>query len=1127
MFSSAKTTWVTALLSLVLALGLPLAAQIGSGQIVGVVQDPTGAVIPGASVTLRHVDTGTERVISTNEVGRYRALNLQPGEYEITAESSGFGTIKRGGITLTVGQTATVDFSLQVAAAAEVVTVTEDVPIAEPDRTAYTALVSEESVENLPINGRRFTDFQLLSPTVQADGPFGLVSYRGISGLYNNNMVDGADNNQAFFSEARGRTRTPYVRSQASIKEFEVGLSNYSAEFGRAVGGTINAVTKSGGNNFHGEAFYFIRDDAFNAQNPFNKAESIEQPKDRRQQLGFSMGGPLAQDKVFWFLNYDKQHRNFPGVAVDDRGFRDFNENLFTDPAFDMSLVAEGDDPLTDDPICDFALVGNGDPVQGQARCEAARQNILDQLGVFSRKGLNDVALGKLDWNINDRHTLGGQYNYHQWRSPNGIQTQDRTNDTPLANGFDGVRSDQVLIKLNSIINDTNLNEFRFQYARDFEQQRQNAPGPSVTHDNDIDVDGFGMRNFLPRAAFPDEDRYQFVDNYSWVRGRHLIKAGIDINHVRDRQVNLFQGGGVYDYDAFQDFAMDFPISGIPTTIDAGGDGLVGTVDDLTGRHYDDFAQAFDLESGGIGRVAFDTTDWNFYIQDSWKVHPHLTLNLGLRYEFTDLPDIPQGKFGCVSAGTCPEFAGLPANIQALVMGINSDKNNWAPRVAFAWDVGGRQKFIVRAGYGLYYGRTSNSALAAGLFESDAITRASIFLESRDDPAAAPVFPNTFCTPALGTPGTDSTCTLPAVSGDINLNLFAEDYVRPLIHSGEFELEYAVTPNTSLSATYLASRGNRLPSFVDFNLPDPSDIVTIIDGSSGSTLATLPFYVRFQPFPGPVRPLADFGSVILSESVVNSWYNGLVLRAKRRFTDGLLFDFHYTWAHSLDDGQGSTTFFAFFSERVDPRDRSREYGDSRFDVRNSFTGNVVWDPPFERIENNGLRNAFEGFVFSGIVRLRDGFAHDGELNMNFSPSAVFFGMGAISTFTANGSGADDRVPWLARNFGETTGLANFDFRIKREFRFGEGKKIVFLWEAFNLFNRTNFSQFAEDAFRGDFNCTKGGVLANPGPVSTFAPCDPGSITVTATPRSDFLEPEAASTTFYRPRQMQFGFKFIW
>lgn len=1104
------------LLAAVLSLAVPTSAQIGVGQIVGVVEDPTGAVIPGARITVRHVATGTERELSTNAVGQYRALNLRPGEYEMTVEMTGFGTIKRDGIILTVGQTATIDFTMQVAAAAEVVTVTEDAPITEPDRTAYTALVPEEAVANLPINGRRWENFVLLTPTVQPDGDFGLVSYRGISGLYNNNMVDGADNNQAFFSEARGRTRTSYTTSQAAIKEFQVGLSNYSAEFGRAAGGTVNAVTKSGSNAFHGEAFYFIRDDATNAANPFNKAQGLEQVKDTRQQLGFSMGGPVAQDKVFWFLNYDKQHRNFPGVAVDDNLFRDFNGNLFTDPAFDLSAVAEGDDPLTDDPICDFALVGNGDPVQGQARCEGARQLILDQLGVFNRKGLNDVALGKLDWNINDKHTLGGQYNYHQWRSPNGIQTQDRTNDTPLANGFDGVRTDTVLIRLNSLFTDTTINEFRFQYARDFEFQRNNAPGPSVTHDRDIDVDGFGMRNFLPRQAFPDEDRLQFIDNYSWIKGRHVLKFGADINYVRDRMVNLFQGGAVFDYDAFQDFAMDVPLPGIPVTLDPGPDGDPDTVDDFTGRHYDDFAQAFDLVTRGIGQIKFETTDWNFYVQDSWKVHPHLTLNLGLRYEYTDLPDVPQGKFNCVSDGTCPAFASLPANIQALVMDINQDTNNFGPRVALAWDVGGRQKLIVRTGYGLYYGRTSNSALATGLFENDAITRTSIFLETEDDPIVAPVFPTTFCNPPLGTLGQESTCTPPAIDADVQLKVFQDDYVRPLIHSGELEIEYALSPSTSVSATYLVSRGQRLPSFVDINLPDPSDIVTIVDGDTGATLATLPFYVRFQPFPGPIRPFDGFGSVIMSESVVNSWYNALVLRAKRRFSHGLLFDAHYTWSHALDDAQSSTTFFAFFSERVDPRNRSLEYGNSRFDIRNKFTANFLWDPPFELIENSALRNAFEGFKFSGIVKLRSGRAHDGELNMNRASFPLFVGLAAVSTFTANGSGADDRAPWLSRNFGETTGFANFDLRVTREFRFGEGKKFVFLWEAFNLFNRTNFTRFNEDAFRGDFSCTPG-----------FFSCDPGTRVVTVTPRSDFLNPEAASTTLSGPREMQFGFKFIW
>lgn len=1072
------------------------AQGIGTGQIEGVVQDPSEAVVPNARIVVRHVATGTERELTTNEMGRYRAVNLRPGEYEVTVEASGFKTVKRSGITVQVGSTATIDITLEVAAVAEVVTVTEDAPITEPSRTEFTATVSQGSVENLPISGRRWENFALLTPTVQPDGDFGLVSYRGISGLYNNNMVDGADNNQAFFSEARGRTRTSYTISQAAIKEFQVGLSNYSAEFGRAVGGTINAVTKSGGNAFHGEAFYFIRDDALNATEPFANAEGHGKLPERRQQFGFSMGGPVVRDKLFWFLNYDQQIRNFPGIAFDEDGFTDSAGRLFIDPSFNLSE------------ICNFSLVGNGNVAQGQARCEGARDLVLSELGPFPRKGHNNVALGKLDWNINPSHTFGVQYNYHKWRSPNGIQTQDRTNDTPNANGFDGVRTDLLLARLTSLISTTTVNEFRFQYGRDFNFQRQNAPGPSVTYNTDIDVDGFGMRDFLPRPVYPDEDRWQFADNFSWVRGRHLIKFGADINYVQEHQINLFQGGGVYDYTvSFTNFASDAPpslVGGIPLRQDGA----------RTGRHYNRFNQAFDLVTGGISDFTFNTTDWNFYVQDTWKVHPHVTLNFGVRYEYTDTPQPDQSIYACVDAGTCPTFASLPSNLQAFAQQFNRDKNNWGPRVALAWDVGGRQKFIIRTGYGLYYGRTSNSALAAGLFESNGITR--IALSMTPTTPSAPQFPNTFCNPPLGTIGETSTCAPPAgATGAVTLNLFTEDYVRPLVHSGELELEYALTSNMSVSASYLMSRGLRLPAFIDINLPEPSDIVTFLD-TDGSVFGALPFYAR-QSGSANFRPIPTFGQIIMSESTVNSWYHALVLRFKRRFSGGLQFDNHFTWSKALDDAQSSTTFFAFFSDRVDPFDRSLEYGPSNFDIRKKWVSHFLWDPPFEKIENRGLRAAFEGFIFSGILTLRDGRATEGSLSFSVPSAIGSTRWGAVSTFTANGSGADNRVPWLGRNFAETTGFANFDFRITREFRIGETMRAVFIWEAFNLFNRVNFNQFGSTAFGANAGCT---IVANV--------CAAGSRTVTSTGlRSNFLDPTAASSTLHGPREMQLGFKFIW
>ena len=1089
---------VVALAAIAATAPAAIAQSTASVQIQGVVQDSSGAVVPGAQITVRNVATGVERNVETNAEGRYRALGLAPGEYEITVAMSGFATMLHRGIAVEVGDTATINITLEVATTTEVIEVASSSPIVEPERTAYTATIGQEAVENLPINGRRWDRFMLLAPTVQPDGDFGLVSVRGISGLYNNNTVDGADNNQAFFSEARGRTRVSYTISQAAIKEFQVGVSNYSAEFGRAVGGTVNSVTKSGASSFHGEAFYFIRDDAFDAREPFNKAEGLDQLKDRRQQFGFSLGGSLVADKLFYFLNYDQQHRNFPGVAVDSRGLRDFNKILFTDPNFDVSLVPDGDVPGVDDPICDFATVG-------QARCEGARNLLLSELGPFSRKGLNNIAFGKFDWVINDRQNLSTQYNWHKWRSPSGIQTQLRTNDTPLANGFDGVRTDMFLVRHNYALSSGSINEFRFQFGRDLEFQRPNAPGPSVLHNSQLDIDGGGMRNFLPRVKFPEEIRYQFVDNFTWLRGNHLIKVGADINFVDEEQINLFSGGGVFDYRSFEAYAMDVPLSGIPIFQDS--DPV------LTGRHYRNFVQAFDISSGGIGRITFDTTDWNFFIHDTWKVHPNLTLNLGLRYEYTDLPTLDQVKFGCETAGTCPEWASLPSDLKALSQrGVNEDKNNLAPRIGIAWDVGGRQKLVVRTGYGLFYGQTSNSAIAAGLFENDGITRIALDLEPRDD-AAAPLFPNTFCNPPLGTPGQSSTCAPPAnISGSLNMNLFADDYVRPVIHSWDLDLEYALSSTMSFSATYLGSRALRLPIFVDTNLPDPIDTLTIVDGS-GNSLTTLPFY-------GGDRPVSAFNNIIQTQSVVNSAYHGGVFRVKKRMSHGIQFDSHLTVAKAIDNGQSSTTFFSFFSQWLDPRNGRLDKGRSRFDIRRKWVTNVLYRPQIDRFDNEAARQLLNGWTFSSIMTFRDGRAAPGDLDMNFiNPFSLFLGWDAISTFTANGSGADNRVPWLQQNFGETTGLSNVDIRVQRDFSVGEGKKFVFSWEAFNLFNHVNFNSFNDGAFRGTVSCTQSGGFGSP--------CIPGTRTVTATPQSGFLAPRSASNTFNGPREMQFAFKYIW
>ena len=299
---------VAAAVAVICVSGAAFAQTAATGNIEGVVTDASGGVLPGVTVVIKNAETNVAREVTSDSGGRYRATALQPGTYEVTANLAGFQAPALGRIEVLVGQTQAVDVAMRPAGVSEAVTVTGESPLIDTQRTDVSNVVGERAIENLPINGRRWENFVLLGPAVTNDGNFGLVSYRGISGLYNNNTVDGADNNQAFFSEARGRTRTSYSISQAAIKEFQVGVSNFSAEFGRAAGGTVNAITKSGTNTFHGEGFYFLRDDKFQAQDPFTPIK----PDERRQQYGVSTGGPLRADKVFYFVNFDQQRRDFP-----------------------------------------------------------------------------------------------------------------------------------------------------------------------------------------------------------------------------------------------------------------------------------------------------------------------------------------------------------------------------------------------------------------------------------------------------------------------------------------------------------------------------------------------------------------------------------------------------------------------------------------------------------------------------------------------------------------------------------------------------------------------------------------------------------------------------------------------
>jgi hypothetical protein len=1061
----------------------------GTAGITGTVEDQGGLVIPDAKVVIKNVETGLERTLSTNEQGFYAAPLLQPGTYEIRVSKAGFADAIRKDVQLAVGQTLAIDIRLSIKAATESITVTGEAGVINTEKSDVSSLITQTQVENLPLNGRRWDNLVLLTPGVSEDGGFGGVSFRGISSLYNNNMVDGSDNNQAFFAEARGRTRLPYGYSLDAIKEFQVNTAAYSAEYGRAAGGVVNAITRSGGNELHGDAFYFVRDSSFLAQDPRSKELGQPKPDERRQQFGGSLGGPIVQNKLFYFLNYDQQKRSFPAVIG----------------PFSPTSYAREIDP---------------------ANCKSA--NCPAVIAAFNaltfttnpRKGDNYLGLGKVDYQVNNNNRISTVFNILRWNSPNGILTGPVLTSTELANGTDQVSNEFITSSWNSIITQTLINDFRFQYGRDFESQIPNASGPTIQVTGAANI---GMPNFLPRGAFPNEKRFQWVDSLSWVKGRHVWKFGADINYVRDDIQNLFQGGGVYVYnDTFSGSTLTNPA-------------LQKLADDLANgtRQWASFTQAVDPVTGS-GKGFFTTDDINFYAQDNVKVRPNFTLNLGLRYELQTMPGIVQAN------PNVPETAKL-----------NTDTNNFGPRVGFSYGIGKDQKTVLRGGYGLYYGRTQNSSIFVALFQNGVFQQTFRFTPTTcgapvapnlvfPQPSTAPAFTPIFGSQGGPTPTNEfnslqdflTACPTAASSASV-VDALSRDFVNPLVHEYDLAVEHELPGKLSLSVSFLGARGLRLPVFVDANLAPPDTTRTyVILNSSGQSAGqfTVPFFST-----GAARLNPNVGVLLEGRSVVNSWYNGLVVDVKRRISHGFSFDANFTWAQARDTGQvaGVNGTFAGTVRALNPYDIRGEAGLSEIDIRRRLIINTYWEMPFAKwTDNDTLKHIIGGWRASTIWRIQDGRPVEADLTNRLpatasgtvSPLATCARDGGLTCGAVDGNGnpTNGRIPFIARNSHFTSpGFFDMDMRIGREFKPTERTRLEFLWEAFNLFNRYNpvsvdngaysFSAANTSATAACSTTTVGAGITN------FGGC--------VTPLSGFLRVTATGNTLYNARQMQLGVKF--
>jgi hypothetical protein len=955
------------------------------------VQDTSGSVVADAHITVTNVETGLVREIVSGAGGQFVAPVLPPGNYKLRITKPGFSTLEQTDIIVNVGGAATVTAVLKVGGVSETVTV-EDTAAIDSAKTDQSSLIDRQEIQNLPINGRRYYDFALLAPGVTRDARLGLLSFRGTSGSFNNYMIEGNDDNDAYFSENRGRYRTPSTLSANAVQEFQVGRGAYSAEFGRAAGGSVNLVLRSGANLLHGDGFYYYRDQDFGARDPL----ATIKPPERRQQLGGSLSGPIRSNRLFYFVNYDQQIRNFPLVIEDLNDVLDSgrptlpaNPTAAQQATYDADLKAftAGSNFLR-------SKFPDGKPGNQQSRT----------LG-------NNLVLGKLDYLINSSNTLSTFFNYLRSSGERAIQTPIVLPNVGR-NGTDDVRIYSYNARLTSTFGGRRVNELRFQWSRDWEFEFADQPPPETTINVGSNPFSFGEATFLPRAALPDERRVQFVDNFSYIVGRHAFKFGGEANRVHDIIDNPALFGGQYQYSSALAIGRDLVNPG--------------------SKNYTSYSQNF-----GLSRFTYNTIDYAAFVQDQWKPHQRLTINYGIRWDKEAMPS----PFAANPA--IPETQSLPV-----------DNRSFGPRVGVAYDPVGGGRMVLRGGYGMYYGRIPNGLLANALQNTGLLdpAHATIALVLQPSDPNGPVYPNLL--PGLPSNG----------SFGSTVTRLAKGFARPRVQDFTVGVDRELIAGLVLSVSYMYAKGDHLEITVDDNLPAPTFQRTY-QLPGGSTIM-LPFSAGITRTAAGVtqnvnaaRPNPGAGAINASHSTGESWYNAMFLELKRRFTRGLQFNLAFTWAKSENeagnnDGGGTSAETAFGGGT--PADQFHLSGDralSPQDQRFRVVGSGIWEPRLRALRN---------FRFSAIYTGESGRPVASLISVPALPflgvdGAQYNGFGGLR---GQGTGGDRNLaPNIARN--SISGTANFrlDLRAARDFRITERLRLEVLGEGFNIFNTANYNGF--------------------------------------------------------------------
>lgn len=987
----------------VLLLALSCSAQnVSTGTIRGTIVDPAGGRIAKASVVLINDDTGMRYERLSDSTGRFAFDLLPPGDYSARATAEHMSPQVSPSVRVTLGTVTEIEFKLTVAGVQESITVSGEPKQVENEPRGNSSVVDERAIAGLPLNGRRFTDLALLTPGVAQDPrgqnstSNGDLAFGGIRGFQTSYLVDGGDNNNGFFSQARGRYRAPYQFSNEVIREFRVSTNAGSAETGRAGGAVVNVVTKSGSNKFHGTGFYYLRNSSFDAR----PAGLNVKPASQQHQFGFTFGGPIRRNRAFFFGGFD--------------------QHIFREPT--VVRFIDGSSVVKPQPATGPTTAGDYDP-SDQTLVFAAAAQLSRQAGNYPSELLGNAGFAKLDIAISSRNQLALRLNTSRYSGSNNVFLDPSSPVTTYGisdNGTEHVATETLGASLTSAISVRTISSFRAQFSRDLQWSESNSNQP-LTRIPGI-IDGIGRSAILPRQT--REHRFHVAETLSREGNRHSWKFGGDamFTFINNYFPSLF--GGEYIFS---------PIKVDPFHFQP----LLGGMELTPLRAYAHQLPHYYVQRFGSSTSHPDSNDYALFAQDTMRLTDHLGVSLGVRYDLQTF-----SRKYLKSNPAWPDSGKVPL-----------DLNNFAPRAGISYAFGNEHPLVARLAYGLFHTRIPQIYNSSIETENGLIPN-SIFLNQTNyyDQQIFPQYPSALvqCA-ALATSCTPPLNLMQHAENDISS--FANNFRTPEVHQASLTMEREVTNRVVAQLSYSYVHGQNLIRARDLNLPTPTSVQYPIYDSSGlnilgygdvETFSTWQFSQSFTcPYPPCINPLArpipQLGSINVFESAASSVYHGATLSIKRQMTHGLYFRLAYTYAHAIDDGQDALVAGrpATVQNSFAP---SSERGNSVTDQRQRFVFSWIYEP---RALNGGhgfLGELSKGWKSSGVVTVGSGRPIDARI---------------IGDANQDSNSGNDRLPGLRRNSFYGPNYTTTDMRLGRRLYTHNGFKLDFTAESFNLFNRLN------------------------------------------------------------------------